>query len=111
MAVARTHFILLIQPSEDSFSRSFSDFETIDELMEGITDIYDDYIKKAFPSKSNITYDLLSILKFVKGLRDISCLEYKQIQNMYIPHSKEWVAQELYKYLAKKHAEENRFNA
>jgi len=42
-----SHSILLVQPNKRQDSRSYADFESVNEAMEGICKIYEEQLKKA----------------------------------------------------------------
>ena len=53
-----SHSILLVQPNKRQDSRSYADFESVNEAMEGICKIYEEQLKKENPDHQSITYDI-----------------------------------------------------
>ena len=53
-----SHTILLVQPNRRQDSRSYADFESVNEAMEGICKIYEEQLKKENSTHHSITYDI-----------------------------------------------------
>ncbi|XP_015754464.1 PREDICTED: enhancer of rudimentary homolog isoform X1 [Acropora digitifera] len=98
-----SHTILLIQPTNKPDSRTYSDYESTDECMEGVCKIFEEYLKKSNPSTPSITYDISQLFDYIDSLADLSCLCLVQTQNQayYEPHNKEWIKESIYVMLRK----------
>ncbi|RCN30346.1 enhancer of rudimentary, partial [Ancylostoma caninum] len=68
------HTILLIQPTVRADSRTWSDYESTTDCLEGICKIYEEFLKKQNPSMASITYDVSHLYEFIDKLSDLSCL-------------------------------------
>eukprot|EP01080_Neovahlkampfia_damariscottae_P007837 gene7837-12311_t len=68
------HTILLIQYSQNNSSKTYFDFESVQEAMNGVCQMYEKKLKKENPTKSEITYGLNDLLKYIDELHDICCL-------------------------------------
>eukprot|EP00794_Sanderia_malayensis_P020205 gene20205-22181_t len=68
------HTILLIQPNPKLETRTYSDFESIDDCLEGVCKIYEEHLKRKHPDSSSITYDISQLFDFIDQLTDLSCL-------------------------------------
>ncbi|KAH8360082.1 hypothetical protein KR093_010637 [Drosophila rubida] len=90
------HTILLVQPEKRVISRTFCDYETVHECMEGICKIYEEHLKLQKPYSSLITYDIRELFDFIDTLADISCLVYEKASNSYQPHNKAWIKEQIY---------------
>ncbi|KAH8311521.1 hypothetical protein KR044_006716 [Drosophila immigrans] len=90
------HTILLVQPEIQIISRTFCDYETVDECMEGICRIYEEHLKKINPFSSIITYDIRELFDFLDAFADISCLVHDKSSNSYLPHNKAWIKEHLF---------------
>ena len=58
LSLRMSHSILLVQPNKRQDSRSYADFESVNEAMEGICKIYEEQLKKENPDHQSITYDI-----------------------------------------------------
>jgi hypothetical protein len=79
-------------------TRTFSDFETVTEAMNGICQLYEQRLKQMNPGVRNITYDITELYAFIDGLGDLCCLVYDG-QSAYQPHNKQWVKDRVYQHL------------
>ena len=59
--MSTTHTILLVQPSKKPEGRTYSDYESVNDCMEGVCRIYEEHLKKSNPSSSQITYDISQV--------------------------------------------------
>lgn len=96
-----SHTIVLIQPNSKAESRTYSDYETVNEAMEGICRLFEDHLKRENPSAPSITYDIHQLFDFVDSLTDLSCLVFQRTTNTYAPYSKEWIKERIYTLLRK----------
>lgn len=96
-----SHTILLIQPSSSAESRTYSDYESVNDCLEGVCRIYEDHLKRRNPSVPQITYDISQLFDFIDQLRDLSCLVYQKSTNTYAPYSKSWLKEKIYVLLRK----------
>ena len=61
-----THTILLIQPSSKRpESRTYSDYESLNECLEGVCRIYEEHLKRQHPNAPQITYDVAQLFAFI----------------------------------------------
>ncbi|CAI8043311.1 Enhancer of rudimentary homolog [Geodia barretti] len=90
------HTILLIQPARGHESRTYTDYETVQECLEGICKIYEEHLRQLNPHSPSITYDISQLFKFVDDLFDLSCLVHQPSAASYIPHNKEWLKEKIY---------------
>ena len=95
-ATGSTHTMVLIQFTEDENSRSYLDFDTIQEALDGICQIYEQKLKFSNRDAQQITYDLQDLTNYVDKLRDLSCLVYNDTQKVYVPHGREWIKSKIY---------------
>merc|ERR1712221_7472 len=71
--MSTTHTILLVQPTKKAEGRTYSDYESVNDCMEGVCRIYEEHLKKMNPSSSQITYDIAQLFDFIDDLQDIAC--------------------------------------
>uniref|UniRef100_A0A1B0FLL3 Enhancer of rudimentary homolog n=1 Tax=Glossina morsitans morsitans TaxID=37546 RepID=A0A1B0FLL3_GLOMM len=100
-----SHIILLVQPDNRPETRTYSDYESVNECMEGVRRIYEEHLKRINPYTPTITYDVTQLFDFLDQLADINCLVYQKSTKTYAPYSKEWIKEKSY-ILLKKVAEE-----
>lgn len=60
-----SHTILLVQPSPRPETRTYSDYESVNECMEGVCKIYEEHLKRRNPNTPTITYDISQLFDFV----------------------------------------------
>ncbi|RWS30983.1 enhancer of rudimentary-like protein [Leptotrombidium deliense] len=93
--IIMSHTILLIQPGK-SETRTYSDYESVNEAMEGICHIYEEHLKRENPSMASITYDISQLFDFIDNLKDLSCLVFQRNTNTYAPYAKDWIKEKIY---------------
>ncbi len=98
------HTILLVQPTQRPESRTWSDYESINECMEGICKIFEEHLKKQNPHSPSITYDVSQLFDFIDRLADLSCLVYQKNSSTYAPHNKDWIKEQIYVLLRRQAA-------
>lgn len=96
---ARVHAVGLVCAASQA-TRTFSDFETVNEAMNGICQLYEQRLKQMNPGVKNITYDITELYDFIDGLQDLCCLVFNG-QGAYQPHNKQWVKDRVYQHLKK----------
>jgi len=96
-----SHTILLIQPANKPDSRTYSDYESLNECLEGVCKIFEEFLKRNNPNIPSITYDISQLFDFVDQLRDLSCLVFDKTTMSYTPRNKEWIKEKIYVLLRK----------
>lgn len=94
-----SHTILLIQPERKLEGRTYCDYETFQECLEGICKMYEEHLRQMHPHNASITYDISQLFEFVDSLVDLSCLVFQKSKNAYTPHNKEWIKRKIYEML------------
>jgi Enhancer of rudimentary len=64
-----SHTILLVQPGARPETRTYSDYESVNECMEGVCKIYEEHLKRRNPNTPTITYDISQLFDFVDQVR------------------------------------------
>ncbi|KAA0190004.1 hypothetical protein HAZT_HAZT001003 [Hyalella azteca] len=103
----QAHTILLVQPGPKPESRTFSDYESVNECMEGVCKIYEEHLKRMNPNTPSITYDISQLFDFIDQLADLSCLVYQKSTNTYAPYNKDWIKEKIYILLRRQAAKAN----
>lgn len=91
-----SHTILLVQPGSRPETRTYSDYDSVNDCMEGVCRIYEEHLKRINPNTPTITYDISQLFDFLDQLADISCLVYQKSTNTYAPYNKEWIKEKIY---------------
>ncbi|KMZ66566.1 hypothetical protein ZOSMA_294G00180 [Zostera marina] len=87
------HTIILMQPYSNRSTRTFMDFDSIWEAMDGICGLYERKLKDLNPTNGNITYDIADLYNFIDGLVDLSALVYEYSIQAYLPYDRQWIKQ------------------
>ena len=95
-----SHTIVLIQPGKPE-TRTYSDFESVGEAMEGICHIFEEHLKQSNPHSASITYDISQLYDFIDDLNDISCLVFQRNSSTYAPFSRDWIKEQIFVLLRK----------
>ncbi|CAI9730372.1 enhancer of rudimentary homolog [Octopus vulgaris] len=96
-----SHTIMLIQPNPKPETRTYSDYESLTDCLEGICKIYEEHLKRMNPACPSITYDISQLFDFIDELTDLSCLVFQKSTGTYVPHNKEWMKEKIYIMLRK----------
>ncbi|XP_075988873.1 enhancer of rudimentary [Anticarsia gemmatalis] len=91
-----SHTILLVQPGPRPETRTYSDYESVNDCMEGVCKIYEEHLKRRNPNTPTITYDISQLFDFIDQLADLSCLVYQKSTNTYAPYNKDWIKEKIY---------------
>ncbi|KAL3502375.1 hypothetical protein ACH5RR_036824 [Cinchona calisaya] len=100
MAVNR-HTIVLMQTSQSRATRTFMDYGSINQAMDGICGLYERKLKDLNPSIRNINYDISDLYNFIDGLADMSALVYEHSIQAYLPYDRKWIKAKLLQHLKK----------
>ena len=95
-ATGSSHTVVLLQFEKDENSRTYLDFDTIQEALDGICQVYEQKLKFSNKDAQQITYDLSDLINYVDKLSDLSCLTYNDTQKVYVPHGRDWIKSKIY---------------
>lgn len=59
------HTILLLQANVKPECRTYTDYESVNECMEGVCKIYEEHLKITNPNLPSITYDISQLFEFI----------------------------------------------
>eukprot|EP00756_Hemistasia_phaeocysticola_P058616 Hpha_TRINITY_DN3525_c0_g2::TRINITY_DN3525_c0_g2_i1::g.25786::m.25786 len=93
------HTIVLYQPTKATNSRTFSDFESVAEAMNGLCQMYERRLKHESPGSDDITYDVADLFKFLDSLEDLSLLVFNNAKRAYQPFGADWIKHQLFAHL------------
>ncbi|XP_022228332.1 protein enhancer of rudimentary-like [Drosophila obscura] len=91
-----SHTILLVQPGARPETRTFCDYESVNECMEGMCKSYEEYLRRLYPNKLTIEYEISQLFDFIDTMKDICCLVYQKTTKTYAPFNKEWIKDKIY---------------
>lgn len=64
------HIVLLIQFTDDPRSKKYEDFSTVHDCCRYICQLFENYLKKANPTLSEITYDITDLYEYIDNVRN-----------------------------------------
>ncbi|XP_026661742.2 enhancer of rudimentary homolog [Phoenix dactylifera] len=99
--MANRHTIILMQTSQNRATRTFMDYNSISQAMDGICGLYERKLKDLNPTNGNITYDIADLYNFIDGLTDLSALVYDHSIQAFLPYDRQWIKQRIFQHLKK----------
>ncbi|KAK4537826.1 hypothetical protein CDCA_CDCA14G3851 [Cyanidium caldarium] len=97
-----THTVLLLQTGASKNTRTYFDYESTPEMVEGVCRLYEQGVRLAQPGQTHIEYDVADLYRFVDQLPDCGVLTYDTEARMYRPHNKQWLKEQCYRHLKAK---------
>jgi hypothetical protein len=94
------HTIVLIQYAGNK-SRTYFDYETVKNAMDGICQLFEAKLKQSNPNIRNIQYSVSDLFEWADGLADLSCLVFDPNTHQYKPHDREWIKKKVFEQLKK----------
>lgn len=92
--------MVLVQfDKDDTYSRTYIDFDTLKEALDGICQMYEQKLQIKKDEESS--YTLNDLIAYIDGLADFSCLTFNDVQKVYVPHGRDWIKTKLYMSLKK----------
>ncbi|XP_051137489.1 enhancer of rudimentary homolog isoform X2 [Andrographis paniculata] len=97
--MSNRHTIILMQTSPHRATRTFMDYDSISQAMDGICGLYERKLRDINPTIRNITYDISDLYNFIDGLADLSALVYDHSIQAYLPYDRQWIKQKTLQHL------------
>ncbi|XP_078433619.1 enhancer of rudimentary protein [Wolffia australiana] len=97
--MANRHTIILMQSSPNRATRTFMDYDSISQAMDGICGLYERKLKELNPMVRNLQYDISDLYNFIDGLADLSALVFDHSIHAYLPYDREWIKQRTFHHL------------
>lgn len=69
-----SHTILLYQLTANAASRSWREFPTRNEALDGVCRLYEERLSALNPGVRKVNYDIEALYEYVDGLKDLSML-------------------------------------
>ncbi|XP_032333080.1 enhancer of rudimentary homolog [Camelus ferus] len=85
------HTILLVQPTKRPEGRTYADYESTNECMEGVCEMYEEHLRRMNPNSPSITCDISQFFDFINDPADPSYLVYRADTRTYQPCNKDWI--------------------
>ena len=82
----------------DSYSRTYLDFDTPAQAMEGLVQVYEQRLEQSTDG-GKVNYEMRDIVMFIDNLADLSCMVFDETQKIYLPYGKDWIKSRIYGYL------------
>ncbi|CAF1787358.1 unnamed protein product [Brassica napus] len=95
------HTIILLQNSPSRATRTFMDYDSIGQAIDGICGLYERKLKEINPSLRNLSYDIADLYNFIDGLTDLSAMVYENSMNAYMPYDRQWIKHKAFHHLKK----------
>ena len=91
------HCILLIQPSQDSHSRTYTDHASVGDALASLVETYENGLRgKNQAGGAPVTYSSAQLLGFLDSLHDLSMLAFTSSVNAYVPYDRTWIKTRVY---------------
>ena len=91
---------LLVLATQRAEGRTYSEYESVNECMEGICKMYEEHLKRMNPPGQSITYGVDQLFEFIDRMVNLSCLVFREDTQTYKPYSREWIKERLYVLLS-----------
>ncbi|KAI9229102.1 MAG: enhancer of rudimentary [Piptocephalis tieghemiana] len=101
LGAATTHTLLLVQVSDASDTRSWSEHNTVTHAIQEIIEAFQTQLKRQNPRAQNISYDLDDLFNFIDGHQELCALVYEPAQKAYAPKDRTWIKERANHYLMK----------
>jgi len=95
----RRHTIVLVQFDETRESRSYLDYDSVPDALDGICQLYEQSLKVRYPNKDSVTYDVEDLFSFVESVGDLCCFVFSEGTSAYVPHNKNWIKRQVFDHL------------
>ncbi|XP_024385006.1 enhancer of rudimentary homolog [Physcomitrium patens] len=97
--MTQRHTIILLQPTQNRATRTFIDYQSVPDAMDGICGLFEKRLKDANPNLRNITYDISDLYKYIDALTDMSALVFNPTILAYAPFDRSWIKQQAFERL------------
>ncbi|XP_049628879.1 enhancer of rudimentary homolog [Suncus etruscus] len=93
-----SHTILLVQPTKRPECRTYTDYESVNECLEGVCKMYEELLKRMKPNSLSTTYNISQFFILLM-MSDLSCLVYQADTQTYQLYNKDRVKKKIYALL------------
>eukprot|EP00440_Ansanella_granifera_P004150 gb/GFBE01004502.1/.p1 GENE.gb/GFBE01004502.1/~~gb/GFBE01004502.1/.p1 ORF type:complete len:108 (+),score=24.98 gb/GFBE01004502.1/:1-324(+) len=95
----KKHTLLLVQFDDSKEARTYVDYASVPEALDGVCQLYEQSLKASNPGLRSTTYDVTDLFSFIDSVGDLSCLVFNSRTNAYVPHNKEWIKANVFDHL------------
>lgn len=89
--MAGPHTVVLMQANKTEKTRIWSDYETLDDALLDIINMFEDHRNN---SSKSLSYSATELEGFIEGLTEVVCMVHDG-KDKYIPHDKKWVREKV----------------
>ena len=94
--------LLLLQPDRrHPDARTYQFYGSVTKCVEGVCKIYEEHLKRKYPDRSSITYDLSELFEFLDNFYELNCLVFQRETETFAPYTKEWIKEKITNYFKK----------
>lgn len=91
---------LLVQATQRPEGRTYAEYESVNECMEGICKMYEEHLKWMNPLDQSIMYGVDQLFEFIDRMVNLSCLVFQEGTQTYKPYNREWIKERIYMLLS-----------
>jgi hypothetical protein len=94
-----SHVILLYQYTADHNTKSFREFNSLNQAVQAIITLFEQLLQAKHPTSTKISYDLSNLYKYIDDLEELVMLRLDSDAGMYAPMGKTKIKQQVLRYL------------
>eukprot|EP01125_Pyxidicula_operculata_P021711 TRINITY_DN854_c0_g1_i1.p1 TRINITY_DN854_c0_g1~~TRINITY_DN854_c0_g1_i1.p1 ORF type:complete len:102 (-),score=25.40 TRINITY_DN854_c0_g1_i1:141-446(-) len=94
-----SHTIVLVQHENNKSTRTYFDYNSLNDALAGICQLFEAKLKNENPNARNITYDIKDLFQYIDHLPDLGVLVFSKQKGAYTPYGKSWVKTKVTDYL------------
>ena len=97
------HTIVLMQPTSDTSSRTYADYNSVTEAINALIRTFEDREKAKAKSsgKRDVEYTSGQLLGFFDAMHDLSMLCFDQGTRAYVPFDRKFIKDKVYQMISK----------
>ena len=96
------HTIMLIQPSADVASRTYTDHQSVTDAMRNLLTTFESGLQRGGrKGGAPLSYTSNDALKFLDSLQDLSMMCYDSTLKAYVPYNRAFIKDKFYQLLAR----------
>uniref|UniRef100_A0A8C5W5R9 Enhancer of rudimentary homolog n=1 Tax=Microcebus murinus TaxID=30608 RepID=A0A8C5W5R9_MICMU len=92
--------LIMLQPRPEG--GTYTDYESVNECMEGVCKMYEEqHLKRMNPNSPSSTYGISQLFDFIDDQADLSSLVYQAATQTYQPCNKDWIKEKICMHLCR----------
>ena len=92
---------LRVQFSKKTDSRQWAEFRTVPDAMNGVINMYEDYLHKINKGVKNITYKIEHLYRYIDALPQLAAMVQDSKSGQYTPRGKNWFKEKILEKLGR----------